>query len=91
MVWVVVVVVVGDGGDGGDGGGASVVDSTEKVEGPGTRGSKESSSVNDSTEENRPDVAATLSGLFAGLPTLAGPQRLANSLRQRFANNSGKS
>ncbi|XP_046829201.1 choline O-acetyltransferase isoform X1 [Vespa crabro] len=59
----------------------------EKVEGPRTRGARESS-VNDSTEENRPDVAATLSGLFAGLPTLAGPQRLANSLRQRFANNS---
>lgn len=57
------------------------------MEGPETRAAKESS-VNDSTEEARPDVAATLSGLFAGLPSLAGPQRLANSLRQKFANNS---
>lgn len=67
----------------------SVVNSTEKVEGPGTRGAKES--VNDSKDEDGSDVASTLSGLLAGLPTLAGPQRLANSLRQKFASNSGES
>ncbi|KAL0100378.1 hypothetical protein PUN28_019615 [Cardiocondyla obscurior] len=66
----------------------SVVNSAEKVEGPGTRGAKES--VNDSKEEDgSADVTSTLSGLLAGLPTLAGPQRLANSLRQKFASNSG--
>ncbi|EFN67502.1 hypothetical protein EAG_02889, partial [Camponotus floridanus] len=65
----------------------SVVNSAEKVEGPGTRGAKES--VNDSKDEDGSDVASTLSGLLAGLPTLAGPQRLANSLRQKFASNSG--
>ncbi|XP_018359851.1 PREDICTED: choline O-acetyltransferase isoform X5 [Trachymyrmex cornetzi] len=64
----------------------SVVNSVEKVEGPGTRGVKES--VNDSKDEDGSDVASTLSGLLAGLPTLAGPQRLANSLRQKFASNS---
>ncbi|XP_018398307.1 PREDICTED: uncharacterized protein LOC108776250 [Cyphomyrmex costatus] len=64
----------------------SVVNSAEKVEGPGTRGVKES--VNDSKDEDGSDVASTLSGLLAGLPTLAGPQRLANSLRQKFASNS---
>lgn len=67
----------------------SIVNSAEKVEGPGTRGAKES--VNDSKDEDGSDVASTLSGLLAGLPTLAGPQRLANSLRQKFANNSGES
>lgn len=67
----------------------SVVNSTEKVEGPGTRGAKES--VNDSKDEDGSDVTSTLSGLLAGLPTLAGPQRLANSLRQKFASNSGES
>ncbi|KYN40549.1 hypothetical protein ALC56_04858 [Trachymyrmex septentrionalis] len=66
----------------------SVVNSIEKVEGPGTRGVKES--VNDSKDEDGSDVASTLSGLLAGLPTLAGPQRLANSLRQKFASNSGR-
>ncbi|EFN76156.1 hypothetical protein EAI_08735, partial [Harpegnathos saltator] len=65
----------------------AVVNSAEKVEGPGTRGTKES--VNDSKDEDGSDVASTLSGLLAGLPTLAGPQRLANSLRQKFASNSG--
>lgn len=64
----------------------SVRNSAEKVEGPGTRGAE---SANDSKEEE-PYVASTLSSLFAGLPALAGPQRLANSLRQKFANNSGK-
>ncbi|XP_011049382.1 PREDICTED: choline O-acetyltransferase isoform X2 [Acromyrmex echinatior] len=64
----------------------SVVNSIEKVEGPGTRGVKES--VNDSKDEDGSDVASTLSGLLAGLPTLAGPQRLANSLKQKFASNS---
>ncbi|OXU19648.1 hypothetical protein TSAR_003182, partial [Trichomalopsis sarcophagae] len=66
----------------------SVEDSTEKVEGPGARDATES--VNDSRDEEPqpPDVAATLSGLLAGLPTLAGPQRLATSLRQKFVNNS---
>lgn len=67
----------------------SVVNSAEKVEGPGTRGAKES--VNDSKDEDGSDVGSTLSGLLAGLPTLAGPQRLANSLRQKFASNSGES
>lgn len=65
------------------------MNSAEKVEGPGTRGAKES--VNDSKDEDGSDVASTLSGLLAGLPTLAGPQRLANSLRQKFASNSGES
>lgn len=65
----------------------SVRNSAEKVEGPGTRGAE---SANDSKEEEGPDVTSTLSSLFAGLPNLAGPQRLANSLRQKFANNSGK-
>lgn len=67
----------------------SVVNSAEKVEGPGTRGTKES--VNDSKDQDGSDVTSTLSGLLAGLPTLAGPQRLANSLRQKFASNSGES
>lgn len=67
----------------------SVVNSAEKVEGPGTRGTKES--VNDSKDEDGSDVTSTLSGLLAGLPTLAGPQRFANSLRQKFASNSGES
>ncbi|RLU20766.1 hypothetical protein DMN91_007379 [Ooceraea biroi] len=57
------------------------------VEGPGTRGAKES--VNDSKDEDGSDVASTLSGLLAGLPTLAGPQRLASSLKQKFVSNSG--
>jgi len=61
----------------------------EKVEGPGTRGAKES--VNDSKGEDGSDVASTLSGLLAGLPTLAGPQRLASSLKQKFVSNSGES
>ncbi|TGZ50974.1 Uncharacterized protein DBV15_07323 [Temnothorax longispinosus] len=64
----------------------AVVNSAEKVEGPGTRGAKES--VNDSKDEDGSDVASTLSGLLAGLPTLAGSQRLANSLKQKFASNS---
>ncbi|CAL7935983.1 unnamed protein product [Xylocopa violacea] len=64
----------------------SVADSAEKVEGPGTQGAKES--VNGPRSENGPDVATKLSSLLAGLPSLAGPQRLANSLRQKFANNS---
>ncbi|EZA54673.1 hypothetical protein X777_04958 [Ooceraea biroi] len=59
------------------------------VEGPGTRGAKES--VNDSKDEDGSDVASTLSGLLAGLPTLAGPQRLASSLKQKFVSNSGES
>ncbi|KAG7211842.1 hypothetical protein KM043_011065 [Ampulex compressa] len=67
----------------------SVSNSGEKVEGPGTQGAKES--VNDSKDEDGPDVVSTLSGLLAGLPALAGRQRLANSLRQKFASNSGKS
>ena len=66
----------------------SVEDSAEKVEGPGTQEAKESS--NDSKDNDVTDVTSTLSGLLAGLPALAGPQRLANSLRQKFATNSGK-
>lgn len=66
----------------------SVRNSAEKVEGPGTQEAKES--VNGSRAEVGPDVASKLSSLFAGLPSLAGPQRLATSLRQKFANNSGK-
>lgn len=66
----------------------SVRNSAEKVEGPGTQEAKES--VNGSRAEVGPDVASKLSSLFAGLPSLAGPQRLASSLRQKFANNSGK-
>ena len=70
----------------------SVEDSAEKVEGPGTRDATES--VNDSRAEESsqpPDVAATLSGLLSGLPSFAGSQRLASSLRQKFVNNSGES
>lgn len=58
------------------------------MEGPGTQEAKES--VNGSRAETGPDVASKLSSLFAGLPSLASPQRLASSLRQKFANNSGK-
>jgi len=47
--------------------------------------------VNDSKGEDGSDVASTLSGLLAGLPTLAGPQRLASSLKQKFVSNSGES
>ena len=66
----------------------SVTNSAGKVEGPETQEAKES--VNGSRAEVGPDVASKLSSLFAGLPSLAGPQRLATTLRQRFANNSGK-
>lgn len=52
------------------------------------------SRVDEQSEQPPPtaDVAATLSGLLAGLPTLAGGsgQRLASSLRQKFVNNSGE-
>ncbi|KAK1121505.1 hypothetical protein K0M31_010308 [Melipona bicolor] len=65
----------------------SVANSAGKVEGPETQEAKES--VNGSRAEVGPDVASKLSSLFAGLPSLAGPQRLATTLRQRFANNSG--
>lgn len=42
--------------------------------------------------EDSAEVASTLSGLLAGLPTIAaGSQRIASSLRQRFADNSGES
>ncbi|KOX77593.1 hypothetical protein WN51_09257 [Melipona quadrifasciata] len=68
--------------------GGSVANSAGKVEGPETQEAKES--VNGSRAEVGPDVASKLSSLFAGLPSLAGPQRLATTLRQRFANNSGK-
>ncbi|KAF3423263.1 hypothetical protein E2986_10879, partial [Frieseomelitta varia] len=64
----------------------SVANSAGKVEGPETQEAKES--VNGSRAEVGPDVASKLSSLFAGLPSLAGPQRLATTLRQRFANNS---
>lgn len=47
--------------------------------------------MNDSKDEEGSDVASTLSGLLAGLPTLAGPQRLASSLKQKFVSNSGES
>lgn len=69
----------------------SVEVSAEKVEGPGFRDVTES--VKDSRDEapQPHDVAVTLSGLLAGLPTFAGPQRLASSLRQKFVNNSGES
>lgn len=66
----------------------SVEDSAEKVEGPGTRGTSES--ANDSKEGEGPEVASTLSGLLAGLPTFAGSQRIATTLRQKFAENSGE-
>lgn len=68
----------------------SVEVSAEKVEGPGLRDATES--VNDSREEELqpPDVAVTLSSLLAGLPTFAGSQRLASSLRQKFVHNSGE-
>ncbi|CAK9796681.1 hypothetical protein ANTQUA_LOCUS842 [Anthophora quadrimaculata] len=67
---------------------SSVANSTKKVEGPGTQEVTES--VNGSRVEVGPDVTSKLSSLFAGIPSLAGPQRLASSLRQKFANNSGK-
>ncbi|CAD1470419.1 unnamed protein product, partial [Heterotrigona itama] len=63
----------------------SVTNSAGKVEGPETQEAKES--VNGSRAG--PDITSKLSSLFAGLPSLAGPQRLATTLRQRFANNSG--
>lgn len=68
----------------------SVEDSAEKVEGQGSSGARESE--NDSKEEEQPaDLAATVTGLLAGLPgTLAGSQRIATSLRQKFASNTGK-
>ncbi|XP_014205152.1 choline O-acetyltransferase [Copidosoma floridanum] len=66
----------------------SVEDSAEKVEGLGSRDAKESENDSREEEPQPPDVAAKLSGLLAGLPTLAGPQRLATSLRQKFVNNS---
>lgn len=69
----------------------SVEDSAEKVEGPGFSVTKvESLGETRDGDVTNDDKTSTLSGLLAGLPALAGTQRLAASLRQKFVTSSGK-
>jgi hypothetical protein len=58
------------------------------VEGQGLNNTSES--VIDSRDEKSSDVTVNLSGLLAGIPSFASPQRLATSLRQKFIYNSGE-
>lgn len=60
------------------------------MEGSGLKDAAEPVSDSQDIESKPPDVAATLTGIFAGLPTLPGPQRLAISFRQKFVHNSGE-
>ncbi|KAK0097696.1 hypothetical protein PV326_014404 [Microctonus aethiopoides] len=67
----------------------SVEDSAEKVEGPGFSVTKvESLGETRDGDVTNDDKTSTLSGLLAGLPALAGTQRLAASLRQKFVTSS---